>query len=103
MINFLIIRYCIDKVSKIKTMVSIPKMKVKPPLNQQFSTLSSHSHRLSLARSSNEEELDEQEKPYDAPMMRIFGLNKPEWPLNLIGNFLLTKTNNDSDRSLLRV
>lgn len=74
-----------DKVSKIKTMVSIPKMKVKPPLNQQFSTLSSHSHRLSLARSSNEEELDEQEKPYDAPMMRIFGLNKPEWPLNLIG------------------
>ncbi|XP_018348574.1 PREDICTED: multidrug resistance protein homolog 49-like isoform X2 [Trachymyrmex septentrionalis] len=74
-----------DKVSKVKTIVSTPKMKIKPPLNQQFSTLSAHSHRLSLARSSNEEELDEQEKPYDAPMMRIFGLNKPEWPLNLIG------------------
>ncbi|XP_012063835.1 PREDICTED: multidrug resistance protein homolog 49-like [Atta cephalotes] len=74
-----------DKVSKVKTIASTPKMKIKPPLNQQFSTLSAHSHRLSLARSSNEEELDEQEKPYDAPMMRIFGLNKPEWPLNLIG------------------
>ncbi|XP_018059638.1 PREDICTED: multidrug resistance protein homolog 49-like isoform X2 [Atta colombica] len=75
-----------DKVSKVKTIASTPKMKIKPPLNQQFSTLSAHSHRLSLARSSNEEELDEQEKPYDAPMMRIFGLNKPEWPLNLIGS-----------------
>ncbi|XP_018398759.1 PREDICTED: multidrug resistance protein homolog 49 [Cyphomyrmex costatus] len=75
-----------DKASKVKTIVSTPKMKIKPPLNQQFSTLSAHSHRLSLARSSNEEELDEQEKPYDASMMRIFGLNKPEWPLNLIGS-----------------
>ncbi|KAG5333271.1 MDR49 protein, partial [Acromyrmex heyeri] len=75
-----------DKVPKVKTIVSSTKIKIKPPLNQQFSTLSAHSHRLSLARSSNEEELDEQEKPYDASMMRIFGLNKPEWPLNLIGS-----------------
>ncbi|XP_011055908.1 PREDICTED: multidrug resistance protein homolog 49-like isoform X2 [Acromyrmex echinatior] len=75
-----------DKVPKVKTIASTPKMKIKPPLNQQFSTLSAHSHRLSLTRSSNEEELDEEEKPYDAPMMRIFGLNKPEWPLNLIGS-----------------
>lgn len=47
-----------------------------------------HSHRLSLARSetTEEEELEEHEKPYEAPIMRIFGLNKPEWPYNLIGN-----------------
>lgn len=69
--------------------MSTPKMKPKPQLDKQFSTLSAHSHRLSLARSESEEEeiLDEHEKPYDAPMMRIFGLNKPEWLLNLIGNF----------------
>ncbi|XP_012529625.2 multidrug resistance protein homolog 49 isoform X2 [Monomorium pharaonis] len=78
-----------DKVTKTKSTVSTPKtkMKINPPLNKQFSTLSAHSHRLSLARSesSDGEELDEQEKPYDAPMMRIFGLNRPEWPYNLIG------------------
>ncbi|XP_011868087.1 PREDICTED: multidrug resistance protein homolog 49 isoform X2 [Vollenhovia emeryi] len=77
-----------DKVTRAaaKSMVS-PKVKINPPLNKQFSTLSAHSHRLSLARSESsvEEELDEYDKPYDAPMMRIFGLNKPEWPLNLIG------------------
>lgn len=82
----------LDKVTKsvVKSTVSTPKMKINPPLNKQFSTLSAHSHRLSLARSESsteEEELDENEKPYDAPMMRIFGLNKPEWSLNLIGNF----------------
>lgn len=33
--------------------------------------------------------MEENEKPYNAPMMRIFKLNQPEWPLNLIGN--LTK------------
>ncbi|XP_071641827.1 multidrug resistance protein homolog 49 isoform X1 [Temnothorax longispinosus] len=63
-----------------------PKMRKNPPLSKQFSTLSAHSHRLSLARSdSSEEDLEEYEKPYDAPMMRIFGLNRPEWPLNLTG------------------
>lgn len=48
-----------------------------------------HSHRLSLAAGSedSEEELDEHEKPYEAPTMRIFGLNKPEWPFNLVGNY----------------
>lgn len=48
-----------------------------------------HSHRLSLAAASDgsEEELEEHEKPYEAPLMRIFGLNKPEWPFNLIGNY----------------
>ncbi|XP_034938105.1 multidrug resistance protein homolog 49-like isoform X2 [Chelonus insularis] len=67
------------------TVTSVPK--VKPPLKKQFSTLSMHSHRLSLAGGSttSEEELEEHEKPYDAPMMRIFGLNKPEWPFNIIG------------------
>ncbi|KAL0111878.1 hypothetical protein PUN28_013228 [Cardiocondyla obscurior] len=79
-----------DKVAKpvTKTTVSSPKMRINPPLNKQFSTLSAHSHRLSLARSEStdeNEELDEAEKPYNAPMMRIFGLNRPEWPLNLIG------------------
>ncbi|XP_020291871.1 multidrug resistance protein homolog 49 isoform X2 [Pseudomyrmex gracilis] len=69
-----------------KTIVTSPKMKPKPLLTKQFSTLSAHSHRLSLARSeSSEDELDEHEKPYDAPMTRIFSLNKPEWPYNLIG------------------
>ncbi|XP_068971412.1 multidrug resistance protein homolog 49 isoform X1 [Bombus flavifrons] len=64
---------------------AIPKQ--KPPLKRQFSTLSMHSHRLSLAGASecSENQLEEHEKPYDAPMMRIFGLNKPEWPYNLIG------------------
>ncbi|XP_015603415.1 multidrug resistance protein homolog 49 isoform X2 [Cephus cinctus] len=67
--------------------VTATKPKPKPPLKKQFSTLSMHSHRLSLAGGSeaSEEELEEYEKPYDAPMMRIFGLNKPEWPFNLIG------------------
>lgn len=47
-----------------------------------------HSHRLSLAGASetSANQLEEHEKPYDAPMMRIFGLNKPEWPYNIIGN-----------------
>ncbi|XP_017766394.1 PREDICTED: multidrug resistance protein homolog 49 isoform X1 [Eufriesea mexicana] len=64
---------------------TIPKQ--KPPLKRQFSTLSMHSHRLSLAGASESSanQLEEHEKPYDAPMMRIFGLNKPEWPFNLIG------------------
>jgi len=62
-------------------------MKTKPPLKKQFSTLSMHSHRLSLARSeSTIEELEENEKPYDAPLIRIFAMNKAEWPYNLIGN-----------------
>ncbi|XP_012280493.1 multidrug resistance protein homolog 49 isoform X1 [Orussus abietinus] len=67
--------------------VTATKPKVKPPLKKQFSTLSMHSHRLSLAGGSeaSEEALEEHEKPYDAPMMRIFGLNKPEWIFNLIG------------------
>ncbi|KAK1131154.1 hypothetical protein K0M31_017447 [Melipona bicolor] len=65
---------------------AIPKQQ-KPPLKRQFSTLSMHSHRLSLAGASESSvnQLEEHEKPYDAPMMRIFGLNKPEWPYNLIG------------------
>ncbi|XP_011139992.1 multidrug resistance protein homolog 49 isoform X2 [Harpegnathos saltator] len=69
-----------------------PKMKAKPPLTKQFSTLSAHSHRLSLTGQSDatEEELEEQEKPYNAPIMRIFGLNKPEWPYNLIGSIAAT-------------
>ncbi|XP_016920161.1 multidrug resistance protein homolog 49 isoform X1 [Apis cerana] len=64
---------------------AIPKQ--KPPLKRQFSTLSMHSHRLSLAGASetSANQLEEHEKPYDAPMMRIFGLNKPEWPYNIIG------------------
>ncbi|XP_015115150.1 multidrug resistance protein homolog 49 isoform X1 [Diachasma alloeum] len=67
--------------------VTATKPKPKPPLKKQFSTLSMHSHRLSLAGGSttSEEELEEHEKPYDAPTMRIFGLNKPEWPYNVIG------------------
>ncbi|XP_043290091.1 multidrug resistance protein homolog 49 isoform X2 [Venturia canescens] len=67
--------------------VTAAKPKPKPPLKKQFSTLSMHSHRLSLAGGSttSEEELEEHEKPYDAPMMRIFGLNKPEWPYNIVG------------------
>ncbi|KAH0550179.1 multidrug resistance protein homolog 49-like isoform X1 [Cotesia glomerata] len=67
------------------TVAAVPK--AKPPLKKQFSTLSMHSHRLSLAGASttSEEELDEHEKPYDAPMRRIFGLNKQEWLFNLIG------------------
>lgn len=54
-----------------------------------------HSHRLSLAGGSttSEEELEEHEKPYDAPMMRIFGLNKPEWPYNLFGEGYKRKQN----------
>ena len=69
--------------------VTATKPKPKPPLKKQFSTLSMHSHRLSLAGGSqaSEEELEEHEKPYDAPMMRIFGLNKPEWPYNIVGEF----------------
>ncbi|XP_011684594.1 PREDICTED: multidrug resistance protein homolog 49 isoform X2 [Wasmannia auropunctata] len=74
-----------DKVTKVARTMSTPKMKKKPTLNQQFSTLSAHSHRLSLARSDSSVEILE-EKPYDAPMMRIFGLNRPEWLLNLIGS-----------------
>ncbi|XP_032690175.1 multidrug resistance protein homolog 49 isoform X1 [Odontomachus brunneus] len=67
--------------------MTTPKMKVKPPFNKQFSTLSVHSHRLSLSERSemSEDELEEHEKPYNAPIMRIFGLSKPEWPYNLIG------------------
>ncbi|XP_050450090.1 multidrug resistance protein homolog 49 isoform X4 [Cataglyphis hispanica] len=69
-----------------KAAITSPKMKTKPPLNRQFSTMSLHSHRLSLARSeSSQEELEEHEKPYDAPLTRIFALNKPEWLHNLIG------------------
>ncbi|EZA49880.1 multidrug resistance protein homolog 49 isoform X2 [Ooceraea biroi] len=84
-----------DKATKIaaKTMTTAksPKMKTKPTLMKQFSTLSMHSHRLSLARSeSTVEELEEHEKPYNAPMMRIFALNKPEWLYNLIGCFAAT-------------
>lgn len=65
---------------------AIPKQQ-KPPLKRQFSTLSMHSHRLSLAGASESSanQLEENEKPYNAPMMRIFGLNKPEWPYNIIG------------------
>ncbi|XP_039305776.1 multidrug resistance protein homolog 49 isoform X2 [Solenopsis invicta] len=80
-----------DKATKAaaKSTMATPKMKTKnPPLSKQFSTISAHSHRLSLARSESsaeEEQLDEHEKPYDAPMTRIFGLNKPEWLLNVIG------------------
>ncbi|XP_015512051.1 multidrug resistance protein homolog 49 isoform X1 [Neodiprion lecontei] len=67
--------------------VTAAKPKPKPPLKKQFSTLSMHSHRLSLAAASegSEEELEEHEKPYEAPVMRIFGLNKPEWPFNIVG------------------
>jgi hypothetical protein len=78
-----------DKATKsaAKIAMTSPKMKTKPPLKKQFSTLSMHSHRLSLARSeSTIEELEENEKPYDAPLMRIFAMNKAEWPYNLIGN-----------------
>ncbi|XP_003701514.2 multi drug resistance 49 isoform X1 [Megachile rotundata] len=65
---------------------AIPKQQ-KPPLKRQFSTLSMHSHRLSLAGASESSanQLEENEKPYNAPMMRIFGLNKPEWPFNIVG------------------
>lgn len=74
-----------------KAAVTSPKLK-RPQLNKQFSTMSIHSHRLSLARSeSSEEELDEHEKPYDAPLTRIFALNKPEWLYNLIGNLSLMR------------
>lgn len=67
--------------------VTAAKPKVKPPLKKQFSTLSMHSHRLSLAGGSttSDDELEVHEKPYDVPMKRIFDLNKPEWPFNLIG------------------
>ncbi|KAG7198448.1 hypothetical protein KM043_005833 [Ampulex compressa] len=72
--------------SVVKT-VTAAKPKTKPPLTKQFSTLSMHSHRLSLVGGSeiSMDELEEHEKPYDAPMSRIFGLNKPEWHFNLIG------------------
>ncbi|XP_014474963.1 PREDICTED: multidrug resistance protein homolog 49 isoform X2 [Dinoponera quadriceps] len=72
----------------VNKVLSTPKMKVKPPLKKQFSTLSAHSHRLSFTERSDisENELEEHEKPYNAPIMRIFGLNKPEWPYNLIGS-----------------
>ncbi|KAK2584732.1 hypothetical protein KPH14_007064 [Odynerus spinipes] len=73
--------------SAVKT-VTAAKPKPKPPLKRQFSTLSMHSHRLSLAGGSDagsDAGLEEHEKPYDAPMSRILGLNKPEWPFNLIG------------------
>ncbi|XP_011646882.1 multidrug resistance protein homolog 49 isoform X1 [Pogonomyrmex barbatus] len=76
-----------------KAALSSPIAKAKPPLNKQFSTLSAHSHRLSLARSESSDgeiELEEHEKPYDAPMTRIFGLNKPEWLLNIIGSIAAT-------------
>lgn len=79
-----------DKATKAaaKAAVTSPKLKTKPPLSRQFSTMSLHSHRLSIARSeSSEEELEEHEKPYDAPLTRIFALNKPEWLYNLIGCF----------------
>lgn len=67
--------------------VTAAKPKVKPPLKKQFSTLSMHSHRLSLAGGSttSDDELEVHEKPYDVPMKRIFDLNKPEWPFNLVG------------------
>lgn len=87
-INFFL--FAIDKIMKPTVrQLSTSKSKINPTLKKQFSTLSAHSHRLSLTRSEStvEEELEENEKPYDAPMMRIFGLNKPEWLLNLIGNF----------------
>ncbi|XP_072756399.1 multidrug resistance protein homolog 49 isoform X2 [Anoplolepis gracilipes] len=77
-----------DKATKAaaKVTVTSPKMKIKPQLKKQFSTISLHSHRLSVARSeSSEEELGEHEKPYDAPLTRIFALNKPEWLYNLFG------------------
>ncbi|KAK0086065.1 hypothetical protein PV325_003921 [Microctonus aethiopoides] len=73
--------------SAVKTVTAV-KPKAKPPLKKQFSTLSMHSHRLSLAGGStigSDEELEEHEKPYDAPMSRILGLNKPEWPYNIVG------------------
>lgn len=83
--------------------VSTPKMKVKPPLKKQFSTLSAHSHRLSLGDKSDiEDELEEHEKPYNAPIMRIFGLNKQEWPYNLIGNFSLIERSFHNRKVILR-
>lgn len=79
---------------------AIPKQ--KPPLKRQFSTLSMHSHRLSLAGASetSANQLEEHEKPYDAPMMRIFGLNKPEWPYNIIGNDHVTVNSRNAILSL---
>lgn len=80
--------FCVAKATATAAKSTVPvKPKAKPPLKKQFSTLSMHSHRLSLAGASttSEEELDEHEKAYEAPMGRIFGLNKPEWPFNLIG------------------
>ncbi|CAK9804633.1 Multidrug resistance protein homolog 49 [Anthophora quadrimaculata] len=74
--------------SAAKTVTTAPIIpKQKPPLKRQFSTLSMHSHRLSLAGASETSvnQLEEHEKAYDVPMMRIFGLNKPEWPFNMIG------------------
>lgn len=87
--NFYFIAKATATVAK-STVATVPK--AKPPLKKQFSTLSMHSHRLSLAGASttSEEELDEHEKPYDAPMRRIFGLNKPEWLFNLIGKYSKT-------------
>ncbi|XP_043481652.1 multidrug resistance protein homolog 49-like isoform X1 [Leptopilina heterotoma] len=73
--------------SAAKTVTATKPVKPKPPLKKQFSTLSMHSHRLSLAGGSDTSEiqLEEHEKPYDAPLMRIFNLNRPEWIYNVIG------------------
>ena len=68
--------------------VAIPKS--KPSLKRQVSTLSMHSHRLSLAGRSDttDGEFEDLEKPYEASMTRILSMNKPEWPFNLIGDEL---------------
>lgn len=66
---------------------TVTKQKSKPPLKKQFSSLSVHSHRLSLAGDSidGSEIFEEHDKAFEAPLMKIFGLNKPEWVYNLIG------------------
>ncbi|XP_046818265.1 multidrug resistance protein homolog 49 isoform X1 [Vespa crabro] len=74
--------------SAAKTVTAAKPKTQKAPLKRQFSTLSMHSHRLSLAGGSDagsDAGLEEHEKPYDAPMSRILGLNKTEWPFNFIG------------------
>ena len=73
--------------SAAKTVTATKAVKPKPPLKKQLSTFSMHSHRLSLAGGSDtsEGQLEEHEQPYDAPIMRIFNLNKPEWLYNVIG------------------
>lgn len=79
--------------SAAKTVTAAKPKTQKAPLKRQFSTLSMHSHRLSLAGGSDagsDAGLEEHEKPYDAPMSRILGLNKTEWPFNFIGWYFVS-------------